>query len=102
MNWREAEEIACRFLITKGYIIVGRNVRSGRVEIDIVAEKEGLTVIVEVKSRSTLNFIQISKVQRRNICQFISVHLANRFVRVDVVVVFTEDRIEHLENFYLF
>ncbi|MEG2243517.1 MAG: YraN family protein [Muribaculaceae bacterium] len=41
------------YLVTKGYTIRETNWRCGKVEIDIVAEKDGRIVIVEVKTRST-------------------------------------------------
>ncbi len=45
------EEIASQFLSRQGYIIVDRNVRTPDGEIDIIAEKEGELVFVEVKTR---------------------------------------------------
>lgn len=48
---REGEARAARFLETRGYRIVARNVRADRVEIDLIARRGGLLVFVEVKSR---------------------------------------------------
>ncbi len=48
---REGEEQAARFLETRGYRIVARNVRADRVEIDLIARRGRLLVFVEVKSR---------------------------------------------------
>jgi putative endonuclease len=48
---REAEEIAARHLQSRGWTILGRNVRSGRREVDIIAEKGGILAFVEVKCR---------------------------------------------------
>ena len=50
---KEGEAIALAHLIEKGYKILAKNYRSGRAEIDIIAEKEGLFVFVEVKTRET-------------------------------------------------
>ncbi len=50
---REAEAAAERFLRRKGYTILGRNVRFGRGELDIVARTGGLLIFVEVKARRT-------------------------------------------------
>ena len=47
----EGEARAARYLATQGYRIVGRNVRVGRVELDLVATRGRLVVIVEVKTR---------------------------------------------------
>ena len=47
-----AEDIAAEYLLTNGYIIRERNWRIGnRIEIDIIAEKDGIIVFVEVKAR---------------------------------------------------
>ncbi len=49
----KGEQIAADFLLNKGYIIVHRNWRSGKREIDIVAFKNDILVIAEIKTRST-------------------------------------------------
>ena len=48
---QRGEEIAARFLLSEGFDLLHRNWRSGRYELDIVARKEGVLHIVEVKSR---------------------------------------------------
>jgi len=54
---RAGEDIAARFLASRGWRIVGRNVRCGRAgEIDIVAERGGILAFVEVKTRRTDRF----------------------------------------------
>lgn len=56
LKGRLGEEIAARYLIGKKYRLVTRNfyIRGG--EIDLIAEKDGIIVFVEVKMRSTLLF----------------------------------------------
>ncbi len=46
------EEIAAACLTGKGYSIRHRNWRSGRTEIDIIAENSNFIVFAEVKTRS--------------------------------------------------
>lgn len=46
------EDLAALLLASRGYRIVARNVRFGRREIDLVAERGRLLVAVEVKWRS--------------------------------------------------
>lgn len=46
------EALAAAHLAREGYRIVGRNVRAGGVELDLVASRGGLRVFVEVKTRS--------------------------------------------------
>ena len=52
LTGREGEERALDYLIAKGYQIQAVNWRSGQLEIDIIAEKNGILVFVEVKTRS--------------------------------------------------
>jgi len=47
---REGEEQATQFLQKQGYDILARNVRGGRGELDIVAQKGDILVFVEVKA----------------------------------------------------
>ncbi|MFH0990518.1 MAG: YraN family protein [bacterium] len=47
------EEIAARYLQTRGYVILERNYRFERGEIDIVAKDGETLVFVEVKTRSS-------------------------------------------------
>lgn len=57
MRWeqslgREGEDRAAVLLQNKGYTILRRNYRFGRAEVDIIARKGNILVIVEVKTRS--------------------------------------------------
>lgn len=52
----KGEQVACDFLLTKGFSIIGRNYRYRRAEIDIIAKKDKLLVFVEVKSRTNIQF----------------------------------------------
>lgn len=47
------EKLAANFLEANGYIILARNWRANRAEIDIVAKIDETLVFVEVKTRST-------------------------------------------------
>ncbi|MEM9686939.1 MAG: YraN family protein [Bacteroidota bacterium] len=48
---RKGEQLATAFLSENGYTILERNYRFQKAEIDIIAIKEGILAIVEVKSR---------------------------------------------------
>ncbi|MES2703701.1 MAG: YraN family protein [Bacteroidota bacterium] len=52
----KGEQTAADFLLNKGYIILHRNWRSGNKEIDIIAAKEDMIVMVEIKTRSSATF----------------------------------------------
>jgi len=50
------ESAAADYLEKRGYTVITRNARTPYGEIDIVAEKEGYTIFVEVKARTTKKF----------------------------------------------
>ena len=52
-----AEDLAVQFLQENGYKILVRNFRYQKAEIDIIAEKDHLIIVTEVKARSTDFFI---------------------------------------------
>jgi putative endonuclease len=54
---RNGELRAQQYLREKGYLIRHVNYKVGKLELDIVAEKDGWLVIVEVRTRSTATFI---------------------------------------------
>lgn len=49
---RKGEDIAAKYLQSKGYSIRHTNWRQRKAELDLVVEKEALLVVVEVKTRS--------------------------------------------------
>jgi Holliday junction resolvase-like predicted endonuclease len=52
----KGEEIATDYLIEKGYTILERNWRHHHLEVDIIASKESLLHIIEVKTRHSLRY----------------------------------------------
>jgi putative endonuclease len=52
-----AEQLACDHLVAAGFEIVGRNVRVGRLEIDVIAMRGRLIVFCEVRSRSSTRLV---------------------------------------------
>jgi len=48
----KGEQIAAEYLLNKGYIILHQNWRSGKKEIDIIALKDNVLTIIEIKTRS--------------------------------------------------
>ncbi|WP_224491258.1 YraN family protein [Robertkochia flava] len=109
-----AEDHAVNYLQDKGYVILERNFRYDRAEIDIIAEYGNLIVIVEVKARSTdyfghpQDFISRKKVAR--LVKAANYYMtANDFyneVRFDAIGILKGEngvQVEHLEDaFYFF
>ena len=52
---RAAEEVATRHLTSNGWRVLGRNVRIGRGELDIIARRGRTLAFVEVKARRTVS-----------------------------------------------
>jgi len=53
---RWGESVAAEYLEKQGYTVVRQNARTPYGEIDILAEREGFTIFVEVKTRTTKKF----------------------------------------------
>ncbi len=95
-----AERLAAGRLENAGYRIVGRNVHAGPGEIDLVALKEGQTVLVEVRARRESDLgsalWSITPAKRRHLLaaaeQFLAAHPElPQEARIDLVAV-TLDR----------
>lgn len=101
------EDHAARYLASRGYRIRERNVSAAGVEVDIVAEHRDVLVFVEVKARSSGDYMEpgegIKAAQQRRIVRAAASYLASREhrernVRFDVVEVFLtpQGRVERL------
>lgn len=105
MDWKGAEERACEYLRSLGYLIVARNWRWRRGEVDIIARDRGTLVFVEVKARSTGRFGHpaeaVDERKRGKLIAaakaFLGRDLGKVPVRFDVVAVLG-DEIQHLRG----
>ena len=105
------EEAAANYLAAHGYAVLERNFTRRGGEIDLIAEKDGGTVFVEVKTRkndrygSAAEYVNGEKVKRikRTALQY---PLYGGDIRFDVIEVYYEERagmflikeINHIEN----
>ncbi len=53
---RAAEAAAARYLVREGWSLLGRNVRVGRGELDLIARRGDVLAFVEVKARRSATF----------------------------------------------
>lgn len=109
---KKGEEIACRYLLNKGYKILETNKRFSRLcEIDIIALDKKVLVFVEVKTRKT-NICgspaeAITKIKYQHIktglYSYIREHPEYKNYRIDAVAITLnpELTIQHLKNIYL-
>lgn len=104
-----AEDIAVKYLENKGYIIIARNWYHHHHELDVIARKENMLVVIEIKSlinnyfREPYNAVTVKKQQ-------MIISAANAFilknniieeVRFDVIsITYNSNKPEvyHLEN----
>jgi putative endonuclease len=109
----QAEKIARDFLTKKEYLILEKNWRYKKAEIDIIAQKENILVIAEVKARSSdyygnpQDFVHFKKIK-------LLVEAANEYVirnnldvevRFDIIAILGKNenfKIEHFENAFLY
>ncbi|NNL03539.1 MAG: endonuclease, partial [Eudoraea sp.] len=70
---KEGEELAAAYLVKKEYLIICRNYRYMKAEIDIIAQKGNTIAIIEVKSRSSAYFENIAEtVSKKKIMLLVS------------------------------
>lgn len=102
--WDGWEEIACAYYLERGFRIVDRNVNYRNGELDIVVEKDELTVFIEVKVVNVIqeihDFITPSKLSHliRSIQIYGMEHPKVGMMRLDVVFVRAGKVIEVFEN----
>ena len=108
------EELAVDFLEKNGYKILDTNWTYDKAEIDIIAKKETILAVVEVKTRSSLDFglpqefVKPKKIQLsvKAINEYVNQNDLDLEVRFDIVAIHKENSnfvIEHIEEaFYYF
>ncbi len=96
---RAAEDVAARHFEREGWVLLGRNVRVGRGELDLIARRGGVLAFVEVKARRSAAFgtpeDAVDARKRRQVARLAELWLASRpwalrgvrDVRFDIVAV---------------
>ena len=108
------EELAVDYLINNGYTILDTNWTFQKAEIDIIAQSENTLAIVEVKTRSSLefglpqDFVKPAKIQRlvKAVDEYVNQKNLELEVRFDIVAIYKDGKsfaIEHIiDAFYHF
>lgn len=106
---KKGEELAVKFLESKGYTILDRNWKFGQEEIDIIAQKGAELIIAEVKTRSGSYFGDpeefVTPAKQKHLVRAADAYVQEKDldleVRFDVVgVIFTGDthHINHIPD----
>jgi putative endonuclease len=108
------EELAIEFLQQNGYAILETNWTFQKAEIDIIAQKENILAVVEVKTRSSIefglpqDFVKPKKIQLlvKAVNEYVISNDLDVEIRFDIVAIYKQDnkyKIEHIEDaFYHF
>jgi len=107
---RRGEAIALEYLEKAGYKIIALNYRSGHLEIDIIAQKDGRLIFLEVKTRfqnkADKNEIPVSGRQVKNLkraindyCSKNRVSLARAHLDLIVISVNRTTRLARLKHY---
>ena len=111
---KQGEKLAVDFLQKNGYEILETNWIFQKAEIDIIAQKEAVLAIVEVKTRSSIDFglpqdfVKPKKIQLllKAVNEYVITNELDVEVRFDIIAVHkdgNEFKIEHIEEaFYYF
>lgn len=107
------EELAVDHLLSNGYEILETNWTFLKAEIDIIAQKNNILAVVEVKTRSTLDFglpqdfVNPKKIQLlvKAINEYVISRDLDVEVRFDIIAVHREGKkfnIDHLEDAFFY
>lgn len=111
---KKGEQMAVNHLKKNGYDILERNYRFEKAEIDVVAKKEDILAVVEVKTRSSIDFgnpqdfVKPKQINRlvKAVNEYVIENDLDVEVRFDIIAIVKQNNnfeIEHLEDaFYYF
>jgi putative endonuclease len=109
---KKGEQLAIDFLIEKEYKILEKNYRFQKAEVDIIAQKDAVLAVVEVKTRSSnyfgnpQDFVNPKKIKLliSAIDHYITERDLDVEVRFDIVAIIKQQKtfkIEHLKDAFL-
>ncbi|MDP3353298.1 MAG: YraN family protein [Flavobacteriaceae bacterium] len=111
---QKGEDLAAEYLLKNGYKIIERNWRFRKAEVDLIAQKENILAVIEVKTRTSLDFgnpqdfvnpkkikLMVSAINEYVISKNLDVSV--RFDIIGILQNGNETKLEHLEDaFYIF
>ncbi len=103
------EELAKKFLLKKGYIILEENYHFGHGELDLIAKDGETIVFVEVKYRKSLEYgrpeYSVTKQKQAQIKKIAQAWLYEREItdtecRIDVIAIYRDEKNRFNTNHY--
>lgn len=109
---KQGEQLAKEFLIANNYAILETNYRYKKAEIDIIAVKENILAIIEVKTRTSTHFGEpesfVNNKKIKLILEATNAYIIEKDLDLEVsldiisVVIGKENEINHIPNAYYF
>ena len=109
---KQGEQLAKEFLETNNYTILETNYRYKKAEIDIIATKENILAIIEVKTRTSTHFGEpesfVNNKKIKLILEATNAYIIEKDLDLEVsldiisVVIGKEIQINHIPNAYYF
>jgi len=109
---KQGEQLAKEFLVTNNYVILETNYRYKKAEIDIIAVKENILAIIEVKTRTSTHFGEpesfVNNKKIKLILEATNAYIIEKDLDLEVsldiisVVIGKENEINHIPNAYYF
>ncbi len=109
----KAEDLACEYLLNKGWEILDRNYYAGHSEVDIIAKDGSFIVFLEVKMRSSTKFgsplEQVTEAKVAHVFKAAEAWVAENEMhdsplRFDIIAILQKQqhppRIDHFEDAY--
>ena len=106
---KKGEKLALEYLMQHGYTILEQNYRFDKAEVDIIAKHKDILAIIEVKTRSTVDFgnpqdfVKPKQIQRlvKAVDEYVITNSLDVEVRFDIIAIVKTGKnyeIEHLQN----
>lgn len=105
----KGEDLAVNYLKNKGYRILNRNYHFKKNEIDIIAKKDNMLVVIEVKTRQSNELGEpwraVTRAKQKIIIQVANdyifkedIHLETRFDIISIICNKYRTSIDHIED----
>lgn len=107
------EELAVKFLYENEYTVLETNWTFQKAEIDIIAQKDNVIAVIEVKTRSNIefglpqDFVKPKKIQllAKAVNEYVTINDLDAEVRFDIIAICKEGSdytIDHIEDAFFY